>query len=89
MEREAEKKRDRKNEQGTGSLAVATGSRHGTDRHFGERKEPENSAVGRALSRTVIEPSCCGAGGGGGEGAGHTGGFDGVMQLRYGTTTAD
>lgn len=87
-------KRDRKNGQGTGTLADATGAGHGRARQtFWGRKETENSAVGCALSRTVLEPSCYGAWWRGGRGGGGDyktrGGFYGVMHLSYGTTTAD
>lgn len=64
-------KRDRKNEQGTGTLADATGAGHGRARQtFWGRKETENSAVGCALSRTVLEPSSYGAWWRGGRGGG-------------------
>lgn len=52
------------------------------DKTFWGRKETENSAVGRTLSRTVLESSCRDAWARGG-------GVDGVMHLSYGTTTAD
>lgn len=71
-----------KDEQGTGGLAGVTGDRDGRDKTFWGRKETENSAVGRTLSRTVLESSCRNAWARGG-------GVDGVMHLSYGTTTAD
>lgn len=83
------KKRDRKNEQGTGSLVAATGSRHGSHRHFGEGRRlkiQQSTAHCPALSSNLAAVM---HGGRGEEGATQTGGFDGVMHLSYGTTTAD
>lgn len=81
-DRHTQRKRERKDEQGTGGLAGMTGGWDGRDKTFWGRKETENSAVGRTLSRTVLESSCRDAWARGG-------GVDGVMHLSYGTTTAD
>lgn len=83
------KERERKNEQGTGSLAVATGSRHESDRHFGEgrRLKIQQSAAHCPALSPSLPPECMG--GGGWRAQHRLGGFDGVMHLSYGTTTAD